>query len=283
MRNELKTEYALASSAELDLKKTFECGQCFRWEADAQGVWHGVTFGKALEIWEENGRVLCDAAAEDIPFWRSYFDLGVDYAEMSLPFTEPDYLRSCADFGRGIRILRQEPWEALISFIISQCNNIPRIKKIISTLCSHFGEALPCGMFSFPAPGKLACLDLSELAPLRCGYRADYILNASRAAAEGELNFEALSQMPSAEAFAQVRRMRGIGDKVANCFMLYGLHRMDRFPIDVWMKRALERHFPENYDPTVLGPYAGLAQQYIFYYARSNERSDSFECSQAAT
>lgn len=275
----MKTENVLAFVTELDLKKTFECGQCFRWSADESGVYHGVVCGKALAIREENGLILCDAEDTDIPFWRDYFDLGVDYVEMSGPFIEPPYLEMCANFGRGIRILRQDPWEALISFIISQCNNIPRIKKIISTLCACFGEELPCGLFTFPSAYKLAALDETALAPLRCGYRAEYILCAARAVVSGELNFDKLSQFSSEDAFAEVRRLRGIGDKVANCFMLYGLHRMDRFPIDVWMKRALERYFPKNFDPKILGLYAGLAQQYIFYYARTNERSDNLECS----
>ncbi len=275
----MKTENVLASAEELCLKKTFECGQCFRWSADESGIYQGASCGKALEVREEDGRVLCDAKDEDIPFWRNYFDLGVNYEEMSKPFTEPPYLKMCADFGRGIRILRQDPWEALVSFIISQCNNIPRIKKIISTLCVSFGEELPCGLHTFPSASALAVLDEKDLAPLRCGYRAEYILCAARAVESGELDFDKLSQLSSKDAFAEVRRLRGIGDKVANCFMLYGLHRMDRFPIDVWMKRALERHFPKNFDPTILGSYAGLAQQYIFYYARTNERLDNLECS----
>lgn len=260
----------LASLSELNLIKTFECGQCFRWNADESGVYTGVSNGKALRIWEDRGRILCDAEDTDIPFWREYFDLDVDYGEKSLVFTEPPYLKACADFGAGIRILRQEPWEALCSFIISQCNNIPRIKKIISTLCREFGEELVSGLCTFPSAEKLASLDECDLASLRCGYRAPYILNAARAVSEGQLNFEALRVMPPEEAFSEIKKLSGIGDKVANCFMLYGLHRMDRFPIDVWMKRALNEHFPNDFDPAVLGSFAGLAQQYIFYYTRTS-------------
>ena len=279
MRESLKNGYVLASAQELALVKTFECGQCFRWSADENGVYYGSASGKALKLWQEDGRIICSAKNEDISFWRNYFDLDIDYDEAALCFTSPEYLRSCADFGKGIRILRQDPWEALCSFIISQCNNIPRIKKIIYTLCSHFGDELEYGLFSFPSPERLAVLSEKDLAPLRSGYRASYILNAARAVCEGSLNFEALSDMPSDEAFAAVKKIHGIGDKVANCFMLYGLHRMDRFPIDVWMKRALERHFPKNFNPATLGSYAGLAQQYIFYYARTNESRNNLECS----
>ena len=279
MQNLMQTGYVLASAEELNLQKTFECGQCFRWNLDGNGVYFGAAGGKGLKIWQENGQIVCNAKNEDLSFWRNYFDLDTDYGDSLHCFSEPDYLRTCADFGKGIRILRQEPWEALCSFIISQCNNIPRIKKIISALCSAFGDELPCGLYSFPAPEKLVVLGENALAPLKSGYRAAYILNAARAVCEGSLDFEALSEMSSEEAFAEVKKIHGIGDKVANCFLLYGLHRMDRFPVDVWMKRSLERHFPKNYDPSVLGPYAGLAQQYIFYYARTNEDRDNLECS----
>ncbi|MGI5985898.1 MAG: DNA-3-methyladenine glycosylase 2 family protein [Clostridiales bacterium] len=270
MRTTEKTGYVLASAEELDLIKTFECGQCFRWNADESGVYSGAACGKALKIWEEDGRIICSAKNEDVPFWRYYFDLDVDYKEKSLSFTEPSYLKKCSDFGAGIRILRQEPWEALCSFIISQCNNIPRIKKIISTLCEIYGEKLDYGLYSFPAAETLAVLSEKDLAPLRCGYRAAYILDAARTVGGGSLDLEALSDMPSEEAFVKIKQIQGVGDKVANCFMLYGLHRMDRFPIDVWMKRALKEHFPKDFDPAVLGSYAGLAQQYIFYYARTH-------------
>ncbi|NCB74400.1 MAG: DNA-3-methyladenine glycosylase 2 [Clostridia bacterium] len=279
MRNSEKTGYVLGSAEELNLQKTFECGQCFRWSLGENGVYFGAAGDKCLKIWQEGGQIICNAENGDISFWRNYFDIDTDYDDSLHCFSEPQYLKTCADFGKGIRILRQEPWEALCSFIISQCNNIPRIKKIISTMCSVFGEEIGCGLYSFPRPEKLAALSEGDLAPLRCGYRAAYILNAARAVCEGSLNFEELSTMPSEEAFAEVKKIHGIGDKVANCFMLYGLHRMDRFPIDVWMKRALERHFPKNYDPSVLGPYAGLAQQYIFYYARTSEGRNNFECS----
>lgn len=278
MQTSLNTEQVLADTAALDLKKTFSCGQCFRWEEDKTGVWHGVAYGRSLRLWTENGRVFCDTPEAALPFWRHYFDLETDYSSASALFTQPDYLRACANFGQGIRILRQEPWEALVSFILSQCNNIPRIRKIVSALCAGFGDALPDGQFTFPSAERLAPLDEAALAPLRCGYRTAYILGAARAVAEGSLNFEALAEEPPEAAFAQIKQIPGVGDKVANCFLLYGLHRMERFPIDVWMRRALAQRFPKDFDPTALGAFAGLAQQYIFYYARTHERRVDFAC-----
>ena len=261
----------IASAAGLDLHKTFECGQCFRWDADADGVYTGVAMGRVLQIWREGGDIFCSAPECDLPLWKSYLDLDSDYSAADASFTSPEYLRACAEFGRGIRILRQEPWEALCSFIISQCNNIPRIKKIISTLCSLFGEELTPGLFSFPSADALARLSEADLAPLRCGYRAPYIISAARAVCGGELDFSSLSLLPAGDALEKIKALPGVGNKVASCFMLYGLHRMDRFPIDTWMKKALSRHFPPDYDPSVLGEFAGLAQQYIFFYARTNE------------
>lgn len=263
----------LAATTQLNIEKTFECGQCFRWNADANGVYTGVAGGRLLHVFERDGSIVCDCDNKDFTFWQDYFDLEADYAASTAYLTEPEYLKICADYGVGIRILRQEPWEALCSFIISQCNNIPRIKKIIETLCASYGTELAEGFYTFPDPVKLAPLTEADLAPLRCGYRAAYILDAARAVTEGRLDFSELAKMPAEEAFGSVKKINGIGDKVANCFMLYGMHAMDRFPIDVWMKRALDNYFPADYDPSVLGEYSGLAQQYIFYYTRSEGKT----------
>lgn len=258
----------LATADLLSPVKTFECGQCFRWNAGEDGVYTGVASGRVLRVRRENGDVLCSAEKGDLAFWENYFDLDSDYSGANARFRQVDYLRDCAEYGTGIRILRQEPWEALCSFIISQCNNIPRIKGIVESLCHLYGDELEKDIFSFPGPERLAPLTEDDLAPLRSGYRAEYILNAARAVDSGELDFQQLRSMEPEEALERVRGIRGIGSKVANCFLLYGMHIMDRFPIDVWMKRALKEHFPPDFDPAALGDFSGLAQQYIFYYAR---------------
>ena len=260
----------LCSADELNIDKTFQCGQCFRWTADDRGGYSGIAYGKSLKLWTEQGEVRMDAPAEMLPFWRRYFDLDTDYARASEHFCCNDYMRSCVSFGKGIRILRQESWETLCSFIISQCNNIPRIQKIVETLCRSFGEPVPGG-FAFPAAERMAVCRAEELAPLHAGYRTAYILEAARAVDSGRLDLAALQNMDCAAALEQVRTVRGVGEKVANCFILFGLHKMEAFPVDVWMRRALKAHFPENFDPASFGSYAGLAQQYIYYYARSGE------------
>lgn len=264
----------LCNKNELDIVKTFECGQCFRWNADENGAYHGIAGGYPAMVGTENNEVYIISEAPE-GFWRAYFDLDTDYAAVSAAFDGGDYLRACIDYGWGIRILRQEPWEALCSFIISQCNNITRIKGIVERLCRLYGKELSFNgevFYRFPEPDVIAKLREEELAPIRAGYRAEYIIAAAKAVCSGELDLEKLRRDDYRAAIKQLRSVRGIGEKVANCVVLYGLGHMEAFPIDVWMKRALREHFPPDFSPESLGSYAGLAQQYIFYYARSMGR-----------
>ncbi len=269
---EIKT-VRLCSAEELDIVKTFECGQCFRWNADSDGVYRGVVRGFPAKVWSVGGDVLLrsDAPAE---LWREYFDLDRDYSAISADFHGGEYLAECTAYGKGIRILRQEPWETLCSFIISQCNNITRIKGIVERLCESFGEPLRFEgdtYYSFPGPETLASLDTQALAMLRCGYRAPYIIAAAAAVAGGGLDVDALISCDSESARKRLMELPGVGAKVANCVVLFGLYHMEAFPIDVWIRRALKEHFPADFDPACLGEYAGLAQQYIFYRARSGK------------
>ena len=263
--------FELCGVQELNPQRTFDCGQCFRWNADAEGKYRGVASGKAAVVWAEAGRTYIECAAGDIYFWRDYLDMETDYAEARRSIEVCDYLRECAAYGEGIRILRQDKWEALCSFIISQCNNIPRIKGIVEKLCSLYGEPVeaPWGEArAFPTAERVADLSEEALAPLRSGYRAPYILAAAKAIASGELDLEKTGLLPCTEARAELKKLNGVGDKVANCVVLFGLHQLDAFPVDVWIKRALAENLPKGFDPSTLGKYAGLAQQYMFYHAR---------------
>lgn len=263
----------LCAQNELHLEKTFECGQCFRWNQMEDGSYVGVAMGRAIRVFCEDGNVYITGGPGDFEgIWRDYFDLDLDYESVRLSFCGEGYLGKCAENGAGIRILRQDRWEALCSFIISQCNNIPRIKKIVETLCECFGDELEFEgkrFYTFPDAGRIAALSVSDLAPLRCGYRAPYIINAAGKVASGDLDLELLAVSDSDFARKKLMELGGVGAKVANCTVLFGLHHMHAFPIDVWISRALKEHFPKDFDPSSLGPYAGLAQQYIFYYARS--------------
>ncbi len=229
--------------------------------------------GKVLRIRAEDERVFVSASEKEFKsIWYDYFDLSRDYAAARKAVSLDGYTRSAAEYGKGIRILRQDRWEALCSFIISQCNNIPRIKKIIESLCALYGDAIEFEgreYHAFPSAEKLAALEPEALAPIRCGYRAPYIIDAARAVSSGRLNLEKLSTLKCAEAVRELKKINGIGDKVANCVVLFGLNIPDAFPLDVWMKKALKAHYPPGFDPACFGENAGLAQQYIFYYARS--------------
>ncbi|MDR0446632.1 MAG: DNA-3-methyladenine glycosylase 2 family protein [Oscillospiraceae bacterium] len=268
----------LASASELSLTATFECGQCFRWNRVATEnpdeiipdaiIYEGVALGRRARLTESGGSVVIDAPEADIPLWRDYFDLELDYAEVRRHVSIDEHMRRAAEYGIGIRILRQEFWEALASFIISQCNNIPRIKKIVETLCSLFGEETSPGAFTFPTAERVAGLTESELSPLRAGYRAPYIIEAARAAAGGAIHPEALLKLDARAAVAELKKLPGVGEKVASCTALFGLHKLDCFPVDTWMKKAMQRHYGEAIDPARFSPYAGAAQQYLFYYER---------------
>lgn len=248
-----------------DLEQTLDCGQCFRWERQKDGSYTGVAFGRILNISEENR----EQALRD-PLWRNYFDLPLDYGKIREDLAAGDAaLARAAKFAPGMRILNQEPWEALCSFIFSQNNNIPRIKGIVARFCTGFGERIGEGVFAFPKAEKIARLREEELAEIRCGFRAKYILSAARKVAQGEVDLEALKTAPLPEARERLMTIHGVGPKVADCTLLYGLHRLEAFPMDVWMKRAMRVLFPGR-EPESFGRYAGIAQQYIFHYSRSN-------------
>lgn len=256
------------------LTQTFECGQCFRWEPLGKEHYRGVAFGKCLELAYQDGILYLGCKMDEFEqIWKHYLDLDCDYAAIRTAVSIDAQTEACVRYGAGIRILRQDPWEALCSFILSQCNNIPRIRSIISRLCENFGEQLQPGAYSFPAADKLAGLDIEDLACLRCGYRAPYLLSAARAVAGGTLDFSSLATLDLPNARAALTALPGIGNKVADCMLLYGLHRLDAFPVDTWMKKAVAGLYGAGFDPVrAFGPYAGVAQQYIFYHSRETKR-----------
>ena len=259
----------LAASPDFDLKQTLDCGQCFRWDILPDGSFRGTAFDRRLRLSQEDGAVVFHgvSAAEFEQVWAPYFDLDFDYAAVRRALAEQNpVLRQAAEFAPGIRILRQDPWEALCSFIISQNNNIPRIKGIIARLCETFGENRD-GLYTFPGPGRLAGLPVEALAPLRSGFRAKYILSAAEKVASGAVDLGALSVLPMEQARESLMTICGVGEKVAECVLLYGLHRLEAFPMDVWMKRAMSVLLPDRARED-FGEYAGIAQQYLFHYSR---------------
>lgn len=270
-------EVEITGVTEFDLERTFECGQCFRWNKDGAGIYIGVAMGKAVRVRHENDSVFITGTAEDFSsIWRVYFDLDRDYDSIRRGLCIDEFMTAAAVFGSGIRILKQDKWEALCSFILSQCNNIPRIKGMVERLCSLFGEQIfyeGKPYYTFPTAEKLSRLTEEALAPVRSGYRAAYILEAARAVADGSLDLDALASGSSEKALETLKKMNGIGSKVASCAVLFGLHMLDSFPVDTWIKKAVAENYGKNFDPSVFSPYAGIAQQYIFYYARSGKKA----------
>ncbi|MEE0946400.1 MAG: DNA glycosylase [Acutalibacteraceae bacterium] len=254
-----------------DLKKTFLCGQCFRWDEDENGVWHGIVNSHYINIKEENSDIiLYPCTKEDFySLWYDYFDLGRDYEQINTAFQQDETLNIAREYSKGIRILNQEPWETLCSFIISQNNNIPRIKGIISRLCEAYGEKSEKG-YSFPKAEILAKLTIEDLAPLRSGFRAKYIIDAAKKVASGEVNLSLLKTSNKDEARDILTTIYGVGEKVADCTLLFGLGHIDVCPKDVWIKRALSIFYDGDF-PDCAKNYAGIAQQYLFYYARETK------------
>lgn len=279
----------LSETAGLSLDQTLSSGQCFRWTRMPDGAWCGVADGRAVRIVQDGSGALAlyglagPAPEQDAAFWRSYFALDLDYAALHARFraAHPS-LAQCVDAAPGIRVLRQPFFETLITFLISQNNNIPRIKGIVARLCEGLGDPLPPlagtegGLFrAFPTAERLAALNEADLAFLRAGWRGRYILDAARRTACGEIDPDALRTLPLERARARLMTICGVGPKVADCTLLYGLGRWDAYPIDVWMKRAGQALFTARvkdagaYLNRRTGGYAGIAQQYIFEWART--------------
>lgn len=259
----------LLAGGSFNIKNTFDCGQCFRWNENPDGSYTGIVRDHMLRVFEAGDDVILENCSDDDlgSIWEEYFDLGNDYDKIRDEIAMTCPAVACTlDSINGIRILSQEPWEALCSFIISQNNNIPRIKGIIDRLCRSFGD--PCGSgFTFPGAGRLALLSPDDLAPLRSGFRARYIIDAAQKVASGEVSLNEMRSEPIEDCRRELMKITGVGAKVAECTLLYGLHRLEAFPIDVWMKRALSNDF-SGVQVSQLGRYAGIAQQYIFHYSR---------------
>lgn len=251
------------------LDQTLDCGQCFRFDRNADGVWQGIAHGKKLACYTagEDTVLLC-SKEEYLSVWEDFFDLKRDYSAVAASLAHDTEAYSAAEIGRGIRILKQDKWETLISFIISQNNNIPRIKKIIGTLCEMLGEPIEGGGYSFPTAEKILLAGEEGLAPIKAGFRVKYILDAAQRVYSGDIDLEGIASLSYDQAEAELMRIKGVGKKVASCVLLFGYGFLSAFPVDVWVKRVIEKYYDAGFDPASLGEYAGIAQQYLFYRER---------------
>lgn len=267
------------------LDQTFLCGQCFRWEKAPDGTFYGVVANHAVKMYYHDPKTIyVESSNPDLVYWSHYLNFSNDYNVIEEKLWNDEKLRPCIETGRGIRILRQDLWETIISFIISANNNIPRIKKIISALCENFGEEIQFDgktFFGFPAPEVLAKLTIEDLAPIKAGFRDKYILDAAKRVVSGEINLDDLKKMNDKDAKATLMKIKGVGNKVADCILLFALGRYKTFPQDVWIKRILndlygigEKDIP-SFVENAFGNYGGIAQQYLYYYYAIEKMSDA--------
>ena len=260
-----------------DIKQTFDCGQCFRWNENIDGSYTGVVNSKVVTIKQDENKIEIN---DDSFFWNEYFDLGTDYGEIINKISNSDIMTNAIKKGEGIRILRQDFFETVISFIISQNNNIPRIKSIIENLSKAYGEKIEGEYYAFPKAEILAEKRPEELAFLKAGYRDSYIIDASQKIADGKIDREIIFNAPIEEARNEISKIKGVGPKVADCILLFSAARGEVFPTDVWMKKVLTQLYGfENLTPKAInefakenfGNLAGYAQQYLFYSMRESK------------
>jgi N-glycosylase/DNA lyase len=276
----------IAGARHFSVPAIFSCGQAFRFdpvEDSPHGCeWSGAAFGRFVSVAQDGDRVtIYNSDREDFyGVWERYLSLDLDYGELNgdiLSRSDSPALAAAVACGDGIRLLRQDPWETLCSFIISQNNNIPRIKGLVSALSAAAGDVIVChgmeahgfrGQRAFPSPAATAALGEDGIRELRTGFRAPYICGAASAVAGGTFSLSDVASASDAEASLMLQTLRGVGPKVAACTLLFGFGRTGAFPVDVWIRRVMDKYFPGEFRPQTLGPYAGLAQQYLFYWER---------------
>lgn len=277
-----KQEFSLKSWEDFDLKEILECGQCFRWKRMEDESYVGVIKNGVLKVKESDGYInfTGDVEGDFKKTCEKYFDINRNYHEIKEIISKTDpRMPQIIEAGKGIRILRQEPWEMLISFIISAANNIPRISKTIENISQKFGEEIVWKQdkyYLFPTPDNLARATMQELRECNLGFRDRYVLNAAKMVASKEIILEDIENMKYEDGKKYLMQIPGVGAKVADCILLFAYGKLEAFPVDTWIKKVMNELFIESTNITKLnqfarnkfGEYAGIAQQYLFYYER---------------
>lgn len=267
-----------------DLHNVFECGQCFRWNKTETGSYIGVAFGKVREVDKINNDLIMynTCLKEFYEIWEDYFDLKRDYSDIKEVLSTDPVLKESIEFGSGIRILRQDPFELTISFIISANNRIPMIKKAIQNICEKWGNKIEYKggeYYTFPSLGQLNNVTVEELEKCSTGFRAKYIADTVKKICNKEMNLIEIKELNDDECHKKMQEFMGVGPKVADCIILFSMQKYSVFPVDVWVKRAMQHFYlaPEVSLPKIrkfardkFGELSGFAQQYLFYWAREN-------------
>lgn len=255
----------------LDLKQTAESGQCFRMTMQDETCCTLIAKGRILhikDIGNDEFELSCDEK-EYHDLWYDYLDLGSDYSKY-LNAVDPDdgFLTAAVSYGSGIRILRQEPFETLISFIISQRKSIPAIRSSIDKICRLCGDKISDEGYAFPAPNAIASLSEKELSDCSLGYRTPYVKEAAKRIDAGDVDLEAFRLLSDEALYEELVSFKGVGKKVANCVMLFAYHRIASFPVDVWIKRIEDKYYDGRFPVEKYPGFAGVLQQYMFFFAR---------------
>lgn len=268
--NYVNNDIVLTGIECLDLDLTLDCGQAFRWVKQNDGSWSGVVKGVFLNIVKKDDSIILKNTTKENfeNIWLKYFDFDKDYVKICDTLKQDSLLAPTVDEYYGIRILNQDSWEALCSFIISQQNNIKRIKGIIERLCRAYGEEICKGYYSFPDAKRLSTLSVEDFEALGTGYRAKYLEKLAKDIVGGTIDLEKIKALSLDEARKELLNIFGVGIKVANCALLFGFEFYDAFPVDVWMKRVME-YYPDGL-PQCFDGIGGIAQQYLFHWARNN-------------
>lgn len=264
-----------------NIKEILECGQCFRFEKLGEMKYKIIAYGKRLFIEQnENGVLFYPCNEREFrDIWIEYFDLNTDYSSIKNNISVDKTMKNAIEFAQGIRILNQDPWECLISFIISQNNRIPQIKKVIANISEKYGTKIGEEDYAFPTPQQLKNATMEELAECKTGFRNKYILDAVEKVVSGKICLEKFSEYETDECRQTLMFCKGVGQKVADCVLLFSLKRREVFPTDVWVKRVMSQFYFNGNEiqikdihkksSEIWGKLAGYAQQYLFYYARS--------------
>ena len=283
-----KQQYIIKNIESFNIKHIFECGQCFRWNIQEDGSYTGVFKNNVLNVKQEENTVtfsgICEGNIQDV--CEEYFDLKTDYNQIKEKLSKIDeYLKNSITYGEGIRILNQELWETIISFIISANNNIPRIKGIIERMSTQYGNKIIFKnkeYYTFPSIEQLSKASVEDLRKLGLGFRDKRIYETTKIFNEKKMTLEELKNENSTEKLREkLLLLPGVGPKVADCIMLFSFKKYDVFPVDVWVRRVMNELYIKNEDETKVtnkelqklakekyDVLAGLAQQYLFYWKR---------------
>lgn len=268
-----------------ELSHIFDCGQCFRWKQQENGNYIGVAFEKVIEVEKTNNDVILYNTNEEEfkNIWCNYFDLYRDYDAIKEILSKDELLRKSVEFGWGIRLLQQQPFEIIISFIISANNRIPMIKRAINNMAEKWGKPITYKdktYYTFPSIDDLENCTIDELEKCGTGFRAKYIKNTIDAILRGDIDINYIKDLDDDMCHSELQKISGVGPKVGDCIMLFSMNKYSAFPVDVWVKRAMQHFYlaPDvslkkirEFGRDKFGQLSGFAQQYLFYYARENK------------